>query len=330
MATGVIRPSFVAHTILASVALGILSPPAIATAQARRILDDRGPIQKLDLYWGNTSPDRAPVSPFTFLSEDLAGTNPKAILRDANGVTWNAKWDEEVRAEIAATRLAWALGLRVEETYYVGDGQITFAHKRPSFHRLGPFIDKAGRFRSAARFERRGPDLVNKGSWALDRSPLVGDGGQSILVLMDVVMANWDAKDSNNKILSVTDERGTTDWYMVGDYGACFGKMGGTFSHSKYKLNDYQQNRPVITSVDGRSAHLGYSGSNASAHASVPLNGVRLFAQRASGLSLKQVEDAFRAAHASDAELHGFAQATYQRIQEVVRAGGPGPSHAEH
>src|SRR5262249_12038965 len=104
---------------------------------------------------GNTSPDRAPVSPFTFLSEDVSGTNPKAILRDANGVIWNAKWDEEVRAEVAATRLAWALGLRVEETYYVEDGQITFAHKRPSFHRLGPFIDKAGRFRSAARFERR-------------------------------------------------------------------------------------------------------------------------------------------------------------------------------
>jgi len=330
MATGLMRPAFVARTILASVVLGILTPPAIATAQARRFLEDRGPIQNLDLYWGNTSPDRAPVSPFTFLSEDLSGTNPKAILRDANGVTWNAKWDEEVRAEVAATRLAWALGLRVEETYYVEDGQIAFANRRPSFHRLGPFIDKSGRFRSAARFERRSPDLVNKGSWTLDRRPLVDDGGQSILVLMDVVLANWDAKDSNNKILSVTDERGTTEWYMVGDYGACFGKMGGTFSHSKYKLNDYLQNRPVITSVDGRSARLGYSGANASAHASVPLNGVRLFAQRASGLSLRQVEDAFRAAHASDDELRGFAQATYQRIQEVVRAGGPGLSRTEH
>src|SRR5262249_1145673 len=134
---------------------------------------------------------------------------------------------------------------------------------------------------------------------------------------------NWDAKDSNTKIVSITDERGPTDWYIMGDYGASFGKMGGLFSHSKYKLRDYAQNKPVITSVDRRTARLGFSGTNSAAHASVPLVAVRWFAQRASGLSLKQVEDAFRGAHASEADVHGFAQATYQRIQEVVRAAGP-------
>jgi hypothetical protein len=315
MATRAKIPALVAFATLASVALGL---PSIATAQARRILEDRGPVQSLDLFWGNASPDRAPIGPFTFLSEDLNGTNPKAVLQDAKGVRWSAKWDEEVQAEVAATRLAWAVGLKVEETYYVDHGLVVFPRGRPTFHRLGPFIDKTGEFRSAARFERRSPDFVNKGTWPFGRNPVVDDGGYSILVLMDVVMANWDAKNSNNKILSVTDATGATDWYMIGDYGACFGKMGGTFNHSKYKLRDYLQNRPVITSVSGQTAHLGFSGSNAAAHASVPLEGIRLFAKRAAGLSLKQVEDAFRAAHASGGELDGFTQATYQRIQEVV------------
>src|SRR4029453_1961705 len=98
-----------------------------------------------------------------------------------------------------------------------------------------------------------------------------------ILVLMDVVLANWDARDANTKILSVNDERGTTDWYMVGDYGASFGKMGGLFGRSKYKLKDYLRNRPVITSVDGQTVRLGYSGFNSTEHASVPLQGIRLF-----------------------------------------------------
>src|SRR6185295_13591980 len=151
-------PALVAVAILASVALGILTSPAVATAQPRRILEDRGPVQNLDLYWGNASPDRAPIGPFTFLSEDLGGTNPKANLQDAKGVQWNAKWDEEVQAEVAATRLAWALGLNVEETYYVESGLIVFPGKRPTLHRLGSFIDKSGKFRSAARFERRSPD----------------------------------------------------------------------------------------------------------------------------------------------------------------------------
>src|SRR5262245_51002036 len=185
-------PALAALTMLASVALGLLSSPTVATAQPRRILEDRGPIQTLDLYWGNASPDRAPVSPFTFVAEDLGGTNPKAVLRDANGVVWGAKWDEEVRAEVAATRLAWAMGLKVEEVYYVEDGQIVFPGGKPSFRRLGSFVDKTtGRFRSAARLERRGPDLVNKGTWALDERPPVADGGYAILLLMNVVLANW-------------------------------------------------------------------------------------------------------------------------------------------
>jgi len=323
MATRANKPAFLAVAILGWFAFEILSPASVATAQTRRMLVDRGPIQNLDLYWGSASPSRAPVSPFTFLSEDLGGTNPKANLKDANGVLWGAKWDEEVHAEVAATRLAWAMGLQVEETYYVEDGQIIFPGKRPTFHRLGPFIDKSGRFRGGARFERRGTDVVSKGSWSLDQDPRTGDGGYSILILMNVVLANWDTKDSNTKILSVASESGPIDWYIMGDYGASFGKMGGQFSHSKYRLRDYVQNKPVITSVDSRTAHLGFSGTNSAAHASVPLEAVRRFAQRASGLSLTQIEDAFRGAHASDAEVHGFAQATYQRIQEVVRAAGP-------
>jgi len=321
MATRAKNQALVALAASVFVAFGILTFPRAATAQSRRILQDRGPIQTLDLYWGNSSPERAPVGPFTFVAEDLGGTNPKATLRDANGVLWGAKWDEEVRSEVAATRLAWAMGLNVDETYFVEEGLIVFPKGKPSFHRLGSFIDKSGRFRSPARFERRDPDLVNKGTWPLGETALMADPGYSILVLMDVVLANWDARDANTKILSVKNESGTTDWYMVGDYGASFGKMGGHFVHSKYTLKDYLRNRPVISSVDGQTVRLGYSGYNSTAHASVPLEGVREFAQRASGLSLKQVQDAFRAARASDDELHGFAQATYQRIQEVVTTG---------
>jgi hypothetical protein len=107
------RPTFVAVAILGCVAVEILSASGVASAQTRRMLVDRGPIQNLDLYWGSASPSRAPVSPFTFVSENLHATQPKAFLRDANGVLWSAKWGKEVHAEVAATRLAWAMGLQV-------------------------------------------------------------------------------------------------------------------------------------------------------------------------------------------------------------------------
>ena len=146
MATRPNSPAFVVAVALASAALGILTFPIAAIAQPRRILEDRGPVEHLDLYWGNASPDRVPIGPFTFLSENLSGTNPKAIVQDAKGVRWSAKWGEEVQAEVAATRLAWAVGLKVEETYYVETGLIVFPDGRPTFRRLGPFIDKTGRF----------------------------------------------------------------------------------------------------------------------------------------------------------------------------------------
>ncbi len=328
-------PLFALLSVTAAAAAGVLTAPRAAIAQARdsaphaspgsaygytprRVLEDRGPIQDLDLYWGSSSPDRAPVGPFTFVREDVAATNPKAVVRDAKGVLWGVKWDEEVQGEVAATRLAWAMGLRVEETYYVPTGTIRFAGARPALHRIGSFIDNSGAFKSAARFERRDPELVSKGAWTFGKNPVTADPGYAVLVLMDVVMGNWDAKDDNNKILSVTDAAGTADWYLIGDYGACFGKMGGEFSHSKYELKDFVKNPPVVTTVSGDRVLLGYKGRNQSFHESVPLEAARLFAKRAADLRYEQVEAAFRAAHANETDLHGFARVVYDRIQQVV------------
>jgi hypothetical protein len=302
---------------ITAVAIGGVLCPAAAGAQAR-IWEDRGPIGQLDLYWGNASPERVPIGPFTFVREDASATNPKAIVRDARGVVWGVKWDEEVQSEVAATRLAWAMGLEVEETYYVETGRIVFPGSRPTFTRIGSFVDGAGRFKAPARFERRDPAVVAKGRWEFANNPLPRDGGYAVLVLMNVVMANWDAKDDNNKVVSITDATGTRERYLVGDYGACFGKMGGEFSHSKYRLKDYAKNPPVVTGVSGETVHLGYKGKNAEFHESVPLEGARLFASRASQLSLKQVDDAFRAANANNADREGFARMVYDRFQQVV------------
>lgn len=309
----------------------ILTLPAIAAAQgpatevqapsanAPKIWEDRGPIERLDLYWGNGSPDRVPVGPFTFVAEDLGGSNPKARVRDVQGVLWKVKWDEEAQSEVAASRLAWAMGLRVDEVYHVTTGAIVFAGpRRPTLQRIGPFIDGQGNLKSGARFERNVPEQTTRRRWAFDDNPLRGEGGYSVLVLMNVVLANWDAKNSNNRILSVPDTMTATDWYMVGDYGTAFGKMGRFPFHSKYDLKEYVANPPVVRSIEGDTVHLAYKGKNGAAHASVPLEGARFFASRAAALTLAQVEDAFRAANVSEQDLHGFADAVYSRIHEVV------------
>ena len=292
----------------------------ITTSAVRKVWEDRGPIQDRDLFWGSGSPDRAPVHPFTFVREDVEATNPKALLRDAKGTTWAVKWDDEVQAEVAATRLAWAMGLGVEETYYVPAGTILFTGARPAFQRIGSFIDKTGRFSSGARFERRDPERISKGTWPFRRNPVMTDPGYEVLLLMNVVMGNWDAKDDNTKLVTVSGAGGPVDWYLISDYGACFGKMGGEFSHSKYRLKDFAATPPVISGVSGGRVYLAYKGKNEPFHESVSLEGARLFASQAADLRLEQVEDAFRAAHASETDLHGFARTVYNRIRQVVAA----------
>jgi len=320
MATSPKHPSFLAVIgFSVIVAAGTLTLPSVAAAQEHKIWEDRGPTEQLDLFWGGGSAERLPAGPFTFVAEDLGGTNPKANVRDVNGVLWGVKWDEEAQAEVAASRLAWAMGLHVDETYYVEKATILFPRgQRPAFQRIGSFIDKQGNLKSAARFKRWVPDQKIKGEWAFDGNPFMSEDGYSVLVLMNVIMANWDAKDSNNKLLSVPEATGSTDWYMVGDYGACFGKMGGRTSHSKYRLRDFEANPPVVRSVTGDTVYLEFKGRNASAHASVPLEGARFFASRAAELTHAQVEDAFRAANANEQELRGFADAVYARIRDVV------------
>jgi hypothetical protein len=78
-------------------------------------------IESRDLYHGPGGPDGVPKAPFVFLKEDLAGTNPKFDVRDANGVKWKVKLGIEARPEVAAARLLWAVGYFTQENYFVSN-----------------------------------------------------------------------------------------------------------------------------------------------------------------------------------------------------------------
>ena len=56
--------------------------------------------------------------------EPTIGKQPKCKVTDANGEKWTVKFGEEVHPDVAAPRLAWALGYEVEESYYLKSGKI--------------------------------------------------------------------------------------------------------------------------------------------------------------------------------------------------------------
>ena len=65
----------------------------------------------------------------TFVDEDLKGSNPKFVVRDAAGVKWKIKLGTEARPETAATRLVWAVGYSADEDYEALNRGCFEAHK---------------------------------------------------------------------------------------------------------------------------------------------------------------------------------------------------------
>ena len=70
-----------------------------------------------NLFYGPGGEKHQPHGPFTFVEEDMNGTNPKYIVRDRDKVKWTVKLGLEARPETVASRLVWAAGYPVAEEF---------------------------------------------------------------------------------------------------------------------------------------------------------------------------------------------------------------------
>src|SRR5579871_4357738 len=100
--------------------------PKISAAEKAKV--DRAPallwrahanVAQLDLFYGLGGEKDQPRGPFTFEKEDLKGSSPKFVVRDADGVKWKVKLGPEAQPEVPASRLVWAAGYFANEDYLV-------------------------------------------------------------------------------------------------------------------------------------------------------------------------------------------------------------------
>ncbi len=280
--------------------------------------EDRGDISKLDLYLGIGSEDGMPKPPFKFKEEDHTGTNPKIKVIDGNGVKWNIKFDEEVHSEVACSRIVWACGYMVEESYFVPSGVVKGV---TGLKRARKFVKSDGSF-TDGMFEKR-PDNIarRKTPWSWRSNPFSGKKEMSGLIMLNVLVNNWDAKEENNTVLGMYDDDGNIkEWYTVADWGGSMGKTGSVFSHTKWDVEKFSR-QPFIDGVHGNTVKLHYSGKM-SASASVPLDQARWFAGIIGQLTDDQLRQAFKAAGATPSEIEGFATQVRRKINELKGAVG--------
>jgi hypothetical protein len=281
--------------------------------------EDRGDLSRLNLFLGVGSEEGRPKPPFQFDKEDVTGTNPKIKVIDANGVKWNIKFDEEVHGEVAASRIVWACGYMVEESYYIKSGRVEGVTK---LNRARKFIAPDGSFKDGM-FEKRPDDVARRRiNWTWDANPFVGAKELSGLQVLATMLNNWDMKPTNNNVLGMSDKDGNViDYYVVADWGGSFGKMSAIFTFSKWNLDDYNK-QGFIDGVSGGRLKLHYRGRSQGLFKSVPVEHAKWFAGIIDQFTDDQFRDAFRAGEGTPEEVEGFTRRLRQKINELKTAVG--------
>ncbi|MDP9268192.1 MAG: hypothetical protein M3P27_07670 [Acidobacteriota bacterium] len=272
---------------------------------------DPGDVASLNLLYGAGGAGHAPKADtkYKFVKEDMAGSNPKFDVVDAQGVHWKVKLGEEAPAEVAASRLLWAAGYFVDEDYYLAELKVSDV---PELHRGST---SGGKFKRA-RLERKLTDVKKDGNWKWSANPFLSQQEFGGLRAMMALLNNWDLKDSNNtiQVVNLTERR-----YALTDLGATFGKTGGVVSRSKSNPKDYAKSRFIEKAgPDFVDFALRARGDMEKVTTHVPRADAKWLGQRLSQLTGEQIRDCFRAAGYKDEEVTMYAQTVQKRIAELA------------
>jgi hypothetical protein len=292
-------------------------------------------IEFRNLFYGSGGEEHQPKGTFTFVEEDLEGTNPKFEVRDQDGVRWKVKLGAEARPEVAASRFVWATGYFTNEDYFLDTLKVEGMPVH--LHRGQNLLGKDGTVPNA-RLKRHLKGEEKLGTWRWRSNPFTGTKELNGLRVIMALVNNWDLKDENNAIYNEAHEGGSPEQiYMVSDLGASFGTSGFTLGLdvSRGNIQSYKRSgfitklspdqvdfkvpgRPSLIeafniAVFVRRSNLEWIGRG------IPREDARGIGQLLSHLSRDQIRDAFRAGGYSPKDVDSFAREIQWRIGELNR-----------
>ena len=269
----------------------IESPGAPVTVSALWMNPDN--LATRDLYGGVGSERSAPrATSFEYVQGESLNSWGYDV-KEADGRLWSVKLGPEVHAEVAVSRMLWAIGYHQPPVYVVDKWTLTGRHAGPQ---------PAGRF----RLETEGQKVVDVWSWY--ENPFVGTREFAGLIVANVLFNNWDLKTQNNKVYELTQPmRGQARVYVVRDVGASLGLTRrptnpawlwdkGSPQGTKGRIEDFES-QDFILGVEGDHVVFDTKSGHTTLLESVTVEDVRWTCQLFNRLSREQMLDAFRAAH---------------------------------
>jgi len=218
------RPRLVLGTLSAIVAIQVVTWTAMRPFAAGKAApmtafwQAPGDLGARDLFngpWGvENAPD--PKATYTLVRLKKEGANPGVVVTDPAGRTWSVKqaapeWDEGP-VEVALSRVLSAVGYHQPPVYYL-----------PSFMMSDP---SGSRVEGGGRFRLEHESLKERGNWSWRMNPFVGTPPYQGLLVILLMFASPDFKNSNNMLYDVTREGTTEQWYVVRDLGGALGEFG--------------------------------------------------------------------------------------------------------
>jgi hypothetical protein len=285
----------------------------VSRPQGQAILWERVDISRRDLFDGPGGDAMRPdLSNITFIEQEKSGHNKKYRIKDGSGRIWIAKPGTEARPETAAVRLLWGLGYKTEINYLVPN--ITIPGK-------GTFTN--------VRLEARPREIKRLDEWKWRDNPFVGTKELQALKIMQVFMTNYDLLDLQNKVLRVDEPSGTELDYVISDLGSTFGRLGNNNLPLFYRLGRKADSPRAWSKAgfikgvkDGR-LRLAYTGGKSRGiMKNITVEQGRWLYNLLTKLRESQIQDIFRAANYSSAEIDILTKATHRRINELGRATG--------
>jgi len=295
----------VLFVIFISVAVGALGQKKDDKAEmtGTPVMWEKVDTSSLDLYAGPGGDALKPdLSSITFISEEKGGHSQKFKIKDGAGHTWVAKIGDEAQSETAAVRLVWALGYKSEINYLV-----------PTLT-----IPGKGAFNNV-RLEARGDGVKRLETWSWKDNPFQGHKEFQGLKIMMAFLNNWDMKEANNVILKNGDQL----QYVISDLGVSFGKTGGNglplfwrIGRSRNVPDQYVES-DFVKEVKSGKIKFEFNGKNMPLLNDITKADGRWLADLLLQLTNKQIEDAFRAANYSDADVAILSKGVRDRIKAL-------------
>jgi hypothetical protein len=259
---------------------------------------------------------------YDLVAVDSKGYSGGYDVRDRQGVTWSVKIGKEAQPEVAVSRVLSGLGFHQPPVYLVHDWQLGGATG----------VDAASL--RMARFRRDVEEATVVGDWSWYENPFVGTEPFQGLVVVNLMLNNWDWKTSNNKIYDVRDARtGPTRMYVVRDLGASLGRtnfpkflkwtpMRGMGQGTRNDVEGFEK-QGFIKSIDGQQVKFHYNGIHRQLVDTITVKDVVWAARLMSRVSDDQWRDAFRAGGFTAAQQQRYVEKLKSKIRDGLALAGP-------